>query len=208
MPEVQPIRGSMPWPVTASTAALVSSLARYLADVPQIPDAACRGAEWLADVGHQDPPKRIEAAKSVCRGCVERPRCEQWLLSLPPARRPAGVVAGHLAGNARPSRAKKVTAAPRPAKPARPTAEQTAEEATAWLRGRLALRDRRRRHWVHLGRRGLLRPGLPVHSLSRAPTEAPGGARADPAQRCRAVRTGNSGRRCCGAPQGSPITTF
>lgn len=82
-----------------------------LRGVPALPGAQCRNRGHLFD-----PPAPREAADDVaqrhmqalwlCDNCPARRPCEQWLDSLPPARRPAGVVAGRIVNQPKPRKRK------------------------------------------------------------------------------------------------------
>jgi hypothetical protein len=72
---------------------------------PCLPGARCRGKHHLFDAAAtHEPPKVVEArhaqAIGLCSHCPALPRCAAWFDSLPPSKRPEGVVAGKL----RPSR--------------------------------------------------------------------------------------------------------
>jgi hypothetical protein len=67
---------------------------------PCLPGAKCRGRHHLFDPAApgEDPDTvaaRHAQALSLCRySCQSLARCESWLASLPPRRRPYGVTAG------------------------------------------------------------------------------------------------------------------
>ena len=69
---------------------LLDQLAR---DIPSLPDAACRGTNVM-DVPTARDREAVRRAQAVCATCPALARCEEWLASLPPHRRPWGVVAG------------------------------------------------------------------------------------------------------------------
>jgi hypothetical protein len=80
----------------------VDLLGAILRGVPKLPKALCRGQIRLFDA--DDPNdverenQRYDAAK-LCSRCPELDPCSAWVDSLPPSRRPAGVVAGHVPSN-------------------------------------------------------------------------------------------------------------
>ena len=66
---------------------------------PSLPGAACRGRHWLFDEAAkgEDPDvvvQRHSEAIGLCARCPALGRCTDWFESLPPNRRPLGVVAG------------------------------------------------------------------------------------------------------------------
>lgn len=66
---------------------------------PALPGARCRGRHHLFDPpsGSEDPEttaQRHAQALGLCEHCPALTRCAEWVASLPPRRRPAGVVAG------------------------------------------------------------------------------------------------------------------
>ncbi|HPY26001.1 MAG TPA: hypothetical protein PLK19_16960 [Mycobacterium sp.] len=72
---------------------------------PALPGARCRGRHHLFDDAAQgEPADTVEArhrqAIRLCQRCPALEPCQTWLDSLPPSRRPAGVVAGRI--NSRP----------------------------------------------------------------------------------------------------------
>ena len=83
--------------------ALLVDLLAALAGAPALPGARCRGRPHLFD-----PARPAEAEASVadrhrqalalCAACPSLRRCAAWLDSLPPSKRPAGVVAGTVRG--------------------------------------------------------------------------------------------------------------
>lgn len=66
------------------------------AAAPRLPDAACRGETWMADVEIRSSRETIDAALELCLGCRAMHRCAAWVDSLPVDQKPAGVVAGRL----------------------------------------------------------------------------------------------------------------
>lgn len=88
--------------------------------VPRLPDAACRGETWLADLDVRSPRRKIDDAIEVCLSCRALEGCSSWLDSLPTDQRPAGVVAGQLVDPAAYQTAKALMAAERTPKPSRP----------------------------------------------------------------------------------------
>jgi WhiB family transcriptional regulator, redox-sensing transcriptional regulator len=101
MPELQPISGSAPWAGTPSTAALLRAMVGYVANVPPLPQAACKNQPWMADLESGSPPELIERAKETCRRCPALDACRRWIDSTPKRLRPAGVAAGELMTAAR-----------------------------------------------------------------------------------------------------------
>jgi hypothetical protein len=78
-------------------------VAELLVGTPHMPDAVCAGHAELFDppepsTGHTDTHERIRFALKLCRRCPELAACRNWLNSLPPNRRPSGIVAGLLEG--------------------------------------------------------------------------------------------------------------
>ncbi len=72
-----------------------------LGGAPDLPGAACLNKWGLFDPepeGRTEPPEvtrhRHAQAGELCRGCTALASCEQWVDSLPPSKRPSGVVAG------------------------------------------------------------------------------------------------------------------
>jgi hypothetical protein len=66
---------------------------------PCLPGAKCRGRHALFDPpGISEDPDAVaarhEMALSLCEHCPALARCREWLDSLPPRRRPLGVIAG------------------------------------------------------------------------------------------------------------------
>jgi hypothetical protein len=67
---------------------------------PALPGAKCRGRHSLYDpAALGEPPdtvaeRRHALAVELCSYCPALTRCQEWLASLPPRRRPLGVVAG------------------------------------------------------------------------------------------------------------------
>lgn len=76
---------------------------------PSLPGAACRGRHHLfdppdADVDPEDAQCAEQTALKLCSWCPALARCSDWLDSLPPAKRPRGVVAGQINRPPRPGR--------------------------------------------------------------------------------------------------------
>lgn len=76
---------------------LLSSMDR----LPRLDGAKCVGLHRLMDPQHPGEPDTAAAARhhramGVCQTCPALPGCRSWLLSLPPRKRPLGVVAGQL----------------------------------------------------------------------------------------------------------------
>lgn len=74
----------------------LAALLGAAAAAPRMPDAACWGETWMADVEIRSSRGTIDAAIDVCLSCPAMQRCAAWLDSLPPDQKPAGVVAGRL----------------------------------------------------------------------------------------------------------------
>ena len=77
---------------SGSTGAVGALLDGIAASTPELPGAACRGRGPLFDA--ETISDRIRAER-ICRDeCPALGRCRRWFASLPPSRRPVGVVAG------------------------------------------------------------------------------------------------------------------
>jgi hypothetical protein len=68
---------------------------------PALPGAKCRGRHHLFDpaVPGEDPDNvtaRHAQALGLCSHCPALDKCRDWLDSLPPSRRPFGVIAGNV----------------------------------------------------------------------------------------------------------------
>ena len=81
----------------------IGELLDALALAPRLTDPACAGQWPLFDVaaGGRNLPrtKVIQAqrdALAVCRACPALAECRDWINTVPPNRRPSGVVAGRL----------------------------------------------------------------------------------------------------------------
>jgi hypothetical protein len=75
---------------------LYESLIDALAGIPSLPGALCRGRAADFDLEPGSCPEAIEAAIHICESCPVLTRCREYVDSLPPSRRPPGVVAGRL----------------------------------------------------------------------------------------------------------------
>lgn len=73
-----------------------AALMGMAASVPRMPDAACRGEAWLADLDVTSGRERIDAGIETCLGCRQLQRCSDWVDALPPGQQVRGVVAGRL----------------------------------------------------------------------------------------------------------------
>lgn len=76
-----------------------ADLLASLAGAPALPGARCRGRGHLFDDAHPGEhvtttEDRQRMALGLCAGCPSLERCGIWLISLPPGRRPRGIVAG------------------------------------------------------------------------------------------------------------------
>lgn len=70
-----------------------------IALAPSLPGAKCRGRHRLFDPPEPgaDPAEVADAqaaALKLCAACTSLPRCAAWVESLPPTKRPDGVVGG------------------------------------------------------------------------------------------------------------------
>ena len=77
-----------------------ADLFSMLGGAPRLPGARCRGRSHLFDPAQRDESPETVAARQrqalgLCRGCPAQVPCLAWLFTLPPAQRPAGIVAGH-----------------------------------------------------------------------------------------------------------------
>lgn len=77
----------------------VEALAAVLAGAPSLPGAECRNRSHLFDERGLDESEdvaeqRHQQALGLCRICPALASCEAWCATLPPRKRPAGVVAG------------------------------------------------------------------------------------------------------------------
>ena len=70
-----------------------TTLFAALGGIPRLPGAACRGRWELFD---SPDATDIAAAIQTCSSCPARYRCAEWVASLSPKQRPAGVVAGQI----------------------------------------------------------------------------------------------------------------
>jgi hypothetical protein len=76
-----------------------NGLLTALAGAPALPGARCRGKPHLFDEGRPDEPDDVVAARhaqalGLCQRCPALDACAQHFASLPPRKRPGGVVAG------------------------------------------------------------------------------------------------------------------
>lgn len=71
----------------------LAALFAALAGVPRLDGALCRGKHELYD---SPEPDDISAATELCSWCPALTACADWVASLPPKQRPAGVVAGQI----------------------------------------------------------------------------------------------------------------
>ena len=77
----------------------LDDLLEAVGQAPCLPRAKCRSRHALFDpAGISEDPNTVAArhgmALGLCEHCPSLARCEDWLYSLPPRRRPLGVVAG------------------------------------------------------------------------------------------------------------------
>jgi WhiB family redox-sensing transcriptional regulator len=83
------------------------TLLAAIAGAPALHGARCRGKGHLFDSAepHENPDiveQRHNQAIGLCHHCPALGRCESWVLSLKPSRRPPGIVAGQVWENGRP----------------------------------------------------------------------------------------------------------
>jgi hypothetical protein len=72
-----------------------------LAGVPVLPGARCRGRHALFDPQRPDEADEVAQARhsqavGLCEHCPALAACQLWVNSLPPPKRPSGVIAGQL----------------------------------------------------------------------------------------------------------------
>lgn len=77
------------------------SLFDALAVAPALPGAKCRGRHHLFDEPERDADPddaeyQQQAALRLCSHCPSLVRCAEWVDSLPPSKRPPGVVGGRV----------------------------------------------------------------------------------------------------------------
>lgn len=85
----------------AEAMSVIDDLLDVVSAAPCLPGARCRGRHALFDCAGQDEPTDVVEARhaqalGLCEHCPAATRCQSWLDSLPPNKRPAGVVAGRL----------------------------------------------------------------------------------------------------------------
>jgi WhiB family transcriptional regulator, redox-sensing transcriptional regulator len=78
-----------------------NNLMLALAGAVSLPGARCRNRSHLFDAAETDEnPERVKArhlqAIGLCKICPSFQKCADWLDSLPPSRKPSGVVAGRV----------------------------------------------------------------------------------------------------------------
>jgi hypothetical protein len=66
-----------------------------LAAIPRLPGALCRGRreDWDPDLTKADAQDPEQDAAAICLVCPALTLCRDWIDSLKPSQRPAGVVA-------------------------------------------------------------------------------------------------------------------
>ena len=79
--------------------ATLADLLDALAGAPALPGARCRGRAHLFDPGHPGEPVTVTEARhcravALCQRCPALDACGNWMGSLPPRKRPPGVIAG------------------------------------------------------------------------------------------------------------------
>lgn len=89
----------------------LSDLVGTLAGVPHLEGARCKGKSERFDLDVRSDREAIDWAVFACQACPALRLCRSWLGSLPPGRRPAGVVAGRLVDPFAPEYARRVMAA-------------------------------------------------------------------------------------------------
>lgn len=77
------------------------NLLAALAAAPALPGALCRGRPHLFDEANPGEADHVVQARqaqalSLCGRCPSLTRCEDWFESLPPRKKPGGVIAGRL----------------------------------------------------------------------------------------------------------------
>lgn len=65
-----------------------------LGSIPDLTGARCRGRSQIFD--ETEDIDLVEYAQSLCQACPALRACTSWLGSLPPRKRPPGVVAGRV----------------------------------------------------------------------------------------------------------------
>lgn len=80
---------------------LYDSLIGALADIPNLDRALCKFRHHLFDEAQPgesdtDVERRQAFALRLCAACPELQRCRDYLDSLPPAKKPGGVIAGQI----------------------------------------------------------------------------------------------------------------
>jgi len=95
-----------------SAADMFAALLGAISAAPALPGAKCRGRPHLfdppGDREHADTvTARHRQAAALCTRCPALDRCRAWLDSLPPSRRPSGVIAGQVTEPRRPGRPKR-----------------------------------------------------------------------------------------------------
>ncbi|CPR11949.1 hypothetical protein BN971_03242 [Mycobacterium bohemicum DSM 44277] len=78
---------------------MAADLFDALGVIPALPGARCRGRHHLFDgpaPGEDEQAVRDRHAQALglCVGCPAAARCREWFDTLPPRKRPAGVIAG------------------------------------------------------------------------------------------------------------------
>jgi WhiB family redox-sensing transcriptional regulator len=76
----------------------LDELLSSLIGAPHLPGARCRGRPHLFDPAgvNEDASARHAQALGLCQHCPSLTRCAEWLDSLPPQKKPFGVIAGRL----------------------------------------------------------------------------------------------------------------
>lgn len=84
----------------------INLLCEILRGTPRLPGAVCRDHAdvFAATVRRRDQPVHSlaanrAAARAFCGTCPVFDACRDWVIGLPVSRRPAGIVAGHLASH-------------------------------------------------------------------------------------------------------------
>ncbi|WP_324738666.1 hypothetical protein P6281_06610 [Mycobacterium sp. 5-140-3-2] len=98
----------------------LANLLGAAAAVPRMPDAACRGETWLADLDVSSSRERIDAGIEICLGCTEFQRCSDWVDSPRAEQQVRGVVAARLVDPDAPRTAREAMQAERKPRPPRP----------------------------------------------------------------------------------------
>jgi WhiB family redox-sensing transcriptional regulator len=92
-PLQQPPRRPPVPPTAGGVVVSIAHLFSALAGIPKLDGAACVGRHELME---SPEPDSITAALAVCAACEALNACRAWVRSLPPKKRPHGVVGGEI----------------------------------------------------------------------------------------------------------------